>query len=210
MRWLPYGPQALLVYFADSVGEEAFRRGRALVAALERRPPVGLQEYVISFTSLLLEFHPDVVINGEVIVAELAEAADAAPVPASAPRVIRVRYDGPDLGRVADHAGLNEQEVIAIHSGSVYRVYSLGFAPGFPYLGDLDRRLWVPRLPTPRAQVPSGSVAIGGEHTGIYPVASPGGWNLIGRTRSRLFVPEAPDVAKFLLRPGDLVRFVPE
>ena len=118
-------------------------------------------------------------------------------------------YDGPDLGRVAEHAGLSEREVIEVHCQPVYRVYSLGFAPGFPYLGDLDPRLRVPRLTTPRVRVPVGAVAIGGEHTGIYPVASPGGWNLIGQTEARLFQPTAAHEQVFLLRAGDLVRFEP-
>lgn len=198
------------MYFADEVGEEAFRRGRAVTAALERRPPPGLREYVVSFTSVLLEFLPGHAADGESVVEALATATGADAGAPPAPKTIRVRYDGPDLGRVAEHAGVSERDVIALHAATPYRVYSLGFAPGFPYLGDLDPRLRVPRLPTPRLQVPAGSVAIGGEHTGIYPVASPGGWNLLGRTETRLFVPEAPDEAKFFLRAGDLVRFEPE
>jgi len=199
-----------MVYFADAVGDDAFRCGRAVSTALERRPPLGMREFVVSFTSVLLEFYDGYVPDGDAVAAALADAAGVGNAAPPAPRVIRVRYDGPDLGRVAEHAGLSEDAVVALHAEPVYRVYSLGFAPGFPYLGDLDPRLWVPRLPTPRAHVPSGSVAIGGEHTGIYPVASPGGWNLIGRTRTRLFVPDAPDEAKFHLRAGDRVRFEPE
>jgi KipI family sensor histidine kinase inhibitor len=199
-----------MVYFADEVGEEGFRRGRAVTAALERRPPPGLREYVVSFTSVLLEFLPGHDPDGDSVVAALREAASSTAGAPPSPKVIRVRYEGPDLGRVAEHAGLSEREVIEVHAGGLYRVYSLGFAPGFPYLGDLDPRLRVPRLATPRLQVPAGSVAIGGEHTGIYPVASPGGWNLIGRTETRLFAPDAPDEAKFFLKAGDLVRFEPE
>lgn len=200
----------MLVYFADEVGEDAFRRGRAVMSALERHPPPGLREYVLSFTSVLLEFDAGQPPAPESVVAALAQAAEIHAAAPPAPRVIRVCYDGPDLGRVAEHARLSIPDVIELHAAPTYRVYSLGFAPGFPYLGDLDPRLRVPRLPTPRLQVPAGAVAIGGEHTGIYPVASPGGWNLLGHTRTRLFVPEAPDETKFFLRAGDLVRFLPE
>jgi len=199
----------MLVYFADAIGEDAFRRGRAVTAALEHRPPPGLREYVTSFTSVLLEFHDGHAPDGAALAAALAEAVGAPATDVPQPKVIAVVYDGPDLGRVAEQAGLGRRDVVELHCLPVYRVYSLGFAPGFPYLGDLDPRLQVPRLATPRLQVPAGSVAIGGAQTGIYPVASPGGWNLIGRTEARLFVPNAPDEAKFLLRAGDLVKFEP-
>jgi len=99
-----------------------------------------------------------------------------------------------------------------LHCEPVYKVYCLGFAPGFPYLGDLNPRLHTPRLATPRTRVPAGSVAIGGEHTGIYSVESPGGWNIIGRTTVALFDPsrrdEHDEAAAFLLRAGDRVKFV--
>jgi KipI family sensor histidine kinase inhibitor len=115
--------------------------------------------------------------------------------------------DGPDLGNVAEHADLSAQEVIDIHSGVDYRVYMIGFAPGFPYLGGLDQRIATPRLKTPRINVPAGSVGIAESQTGVYPNASPGGWQLIGRTASALF-----DVTKSspsLITPGSKVRFVP-
>jgi KipI family sensor histidine kinase inhibitor len=121
-----------------------------------------------------------------------------------------VRYGGehgPDLQRVADHAGLSTTDVIARHAVAEYTVAMLGFAPGFPYLLGLDAALATPRLATPRTRVPAGSVAIGGAQTGLYPQASPGGWNLIGRTDRVLFDPQRDPPA--LLAPGDRVRFVP-
>jgi KipI family sensor histidine kinase inhibitor len=123
---------------------------------------------------------------------------------------IPVRYggaDGPDLGEVAAHAGLTESQVVVLHASVEYDVYMVGFSPGFPYLAGLPERLAMPRRATPRVRVPAGSVAIGGLQTGVYPLASPGGWRLIGRTPLPLFDPRRePPV---LLSLGDRVRFVP-
>ena len=114
---------------------------------------------------------------------------------------------GPDLEYVAEHAGIGTGDVIQIHSGTDYLVYMMGFSPGFPYLGGLSDLLTTPRLTTPRAAVPVGSVGIAETQTGVYPVTSPGGWRIIGRTPVRLFDPEASPPA--LLRAGDYLRFVP-
>ena len=114
---------------------------------------------------------------------------------------------GPDLPDVAAHARLGSEDVVRIHSSAEYLVYFLGFSPGFPYLGELPPALYTPRLPTPRTRVPAGSVAIGGTQTGIYPLDSPGGWRIIGRTPLRLFDPLK--TRPTLLCMGDLVRFSP-
>ena len=139
-----------------------------------------------------------------------AEGEQAASVPeASARRCheIPVRYDGADLQEVARQARLSVADAIALHASATYCVAFVGFQPGFAYLDGLPERLWTPRRSTPRPAVPSGAVGIGGEWTGIYPAATPGGWNLIGRTEVRLFDPHAATPA--LLAPGDLVRLVP-
>lgn len=115
---------------------------------------------------------------------------------------------GPDLGNVAAHTGLSVDEVIARHSGGEYVVYFIGFMPGFAYMGGLAPELATPRHTTPRVSIPAGSVGIGGEQTGIYPMASPGGWQLLGRTSLQLFDPR--QAAPTLLRPGDRVRFTVE
>lgn len=115
---------------------------------------------------------------------------------------------GPDLTVVAEHAALTPRQVVELHSSSDYVVFFIGFQPGFPYLGGLDPRLHIPRRAEPRVAVPAGSVGIGGSQTGVYPLASPGGWQLIGQTRTALFDPlQQPPT---LLRPGDRVRFVPQ
>ncbi|WP_337016007.1 5-oxoprolinase subunit PxpB [Leclercia sp. AS011] len=115
---------------------------------------------------------------------------------------------GPDLGEVARHAGLTEKQVVELHSSIDYVVWFLGFQPGFPYLGGLPEQLATPRRDEPRLQVPAGSVGIGGAQTGIYPLATPGGWQLIGHTPLPLFDPHRDEPV--LLRPGDTVRFIPQ
>jgi KipI family sensor histidine kinase inhibitor len=116
--------------------------------------------------------------------------------------------DGPDLSVVAQHCGMSERDVVALHASIDYVVWFLGFQPGFPYLGGLPDTLATPRRAEPRLSVPVGSVGIGGSQTGIYPLATPGGWQLIGRTPLRLFDPAGD--TPVLLAPGDTVRFVPQ
>lgn len=115
---------------------------------------------------------------------------------------------GPDLGEVARHAGLTEKQVVELHASVDYVVWFLGFQPGFPYLGGLPEQLATPRRDEPRLLVPAGSVGIGGAQTGIYPLATPGGWQLIGHTSLPLFDPHRDEPV--LLRPGDTVRFIPQ
>ena len=134
-----------------------------------------------------------------------------AELPASRLVEIPVIYGGeygPDLVVVAEHAALTPGQVVELHSSSDYVVFFVGFQPGFPYLGGLDPRLHIPRRAEPRVAVPAGSVGIGGSQTGVYPLASPGGWQLIGQTRTALFDPRQQPPT--LLRPGDRVRFVPQ
>ncbi len=204
--------------FADRVGEKAFTRVRAIFHELEIHPPPGLLEVVPGFTTVLLEFAPRQHPTPAEMAPELARRLSSASAPKLAtPATIEipVKYDGPDLGRVAAHHNLSISDVCQIHSGRVYTVFLLGFAPGFPYLGELDSRLHTPRLPEPRPRVEAGSVAIGGEHTGIYPMPTPGGWNIIGHTTTQVFSVERGKADKdeqkmFLLKPGDRVKFVPE
>lgn len=208
------GPDALLFTFAGRADEAAFRRSRALVQHLAQHPPPGLREVVPAFTTLLLLFDPARRAGLPALRRELArrlgEVTDTA-LPPPARHDIPVVYDGPDLARVAEARRLSPAEVVARHTAPVYRVHLLGFAPGFAYLGGLDPALHTPRLPSPRPRVPAGAVGIGGEHTGVYPLPTPGGWNLIGRTTAVLFDPArgqpGREDAMFLLHPGDEVRF---
>jgi|ERR1043166_937216 KipI family sensor histidine kinase inhibitor len=215
MTFISYGPNAWLLRFADHPGDAAFAQGRALAAELESKPPPALREFTPGFTTVLLEFEP--LENPAAVLDELAKRLAAVVVapapPAPPPREIPVVYDGPDLARVAEKNRLTVEQVISLHSETIYKVYLLGFSPGFPYLGDLNPKLHTPRLQSPRPQIAAGSVGIGGEHTGIYSVPSAGGWNIIGHAALKIFdaarASEGDEAAMFLLRPGDRVKFVP-
>ncbi len=216
MNWVSYGPNSLLFRFAEQVGEKALRRQRGIVTDLERHPPAGLVEVVPAFTTMLLVFDPKIVPEPRHAAEELLkrfEAAAHGKLQAPPIKEIPVRYDGEDLEAVLKGQGMTIEKLCELHCASVYEVYMLGFSPGFPYLGDLDPRLHTPRLSSPRVNVRAGSVAIGGEHTGIYTVDSPGGWNIIGHTPVKVFdpargEPNGPDEAMFWLKPGDRVKFV--
>lgn len=174
---------------------------RALLADL----PSGVTDLIPSYASLYVEFSPALTSER----ALRAQIARAPRVPAAGARhhELPVAYVGPDLAEVAAATGLSVQEVIDLHSGADYRVYTLGFTPGFPYLGPLPQALRLPRLATPRAHVPAHSVAIADAQTGVYPVASPGGWHLLGTALQAVYDPSRAE--PFLLEPGDSVRFVP-
>jgi inhibitor of KinA len=220
MRLHPLGDRAVLIELGDSIEEATHRRVRAVCARLEESPLAGMVEYVPGFASVGVHYDPALVAAGglageagpyERVAAELrrvlAEVREVDPPPARTVE-IPVCYGGepgPDLEDVARHHGLAPEEVVRIHAAGEYRVHLIGFAPGFAYLGGLDPRIATPRRATPRARVPASSVGIGGAQTGVYPIASPGGWQLIGRTPLRLFSPEARPPS--LLRVGDRVRF---
>jgi len=205
----PAGDRAFLLRFGGEMTPEA--NGKVLAAAdrVAASASAWVVDVVPAYASLLVVYDP-LRVSPETVEALLREAAETEGTGRSEGRevTIPVRYggeDGPDLEEVARLTGSSPGEVAAIHAAGRYVVYMLGFKPGFPYLGTLDSRLRLPRRPSPRTRVPAGSVAIAGAQTGVYPVESPGGWRLIGRTPLRLFDPSLPE--PFLLRPGDRVRF---
>lgn len=207
----PLGDSALLVRLGSTIGAAAHRRVQAAHARLRRERIPGVADLVPAFTTLTLHFDPGRIDAGELErrVARALERLDEEPLSPGVLHEVPVRYggeDGPDLSLVAAHAGLSEAEVVRRHVAVEYVVHMIGFAPGFPYLAGLDPRLACPRRESPRARVPAGSVGIGGSQTGIYPSATPGGWQLIGRTSLVLFDPHADPPG--LLAPGDRVRFV--
>ncbi|MFP4429468.1 MAG: 5-oxoprolinase subunit PxpB [Desulfovermiculus sp.] len=207
------GDRGLLVEFGTSIDPDLNRRTRSVAACLKSKSVPGIMEIVPAYASFLIVYQPDLV-----NVPGLREAVRACLDPAGhiledEGKVvdIPVCYSqdfGPDLPFVAQYNNLTPEEVIRIHTSGRYLIYMCGFAPGFPYLGGLDPRLHTPRLDTPRAMVQAGSVGIANNQTGIYPISSPGGWQIIGRTPLRLFTPERTDPVP-LYRPGDQLRFVP-
>ena len=211
-RFLLAGDAALMVELGDEIDLEINRRIHALTRALAENPFPGLGEAVPSYRSLLVHYDPLHLSHAEVesfVSAALRECRDA-DLPESRLVEIPTVYGGehgPDIDFVAEHNGLTVEEVIHLHSQATYTVYMLGFTPGFPYLGGLPQVLATPRLDSPRQRVPAGSVGIAGEQTGVYPLATPGGWRLIGWTPVALFDPTRTPPA--LLHPGDRVCFVP-
>lgn len=205
---------AWLLRFGEAIDIAVNARVHAAAAQLRRRLPQV--ECVPAYASLLLRFDiaPWADESGRFAASRLRDAIAAAwqeaPPDVAVPCeiIIPVCYGGhagADLAEVASYAGMSEAEVIARHTGTSYRVAMIGFAPGFPYLLGLDPALVMPRRSDPRTRVPAGSVAIGGQQTGIYPQALPGGWRLIGRTPLRLF--DLAATPPSLLQPGDHVRF---
>jgi len=209
-RVLPVGDAALSVELGETIDPALNARVRALDRSLQRLPVEGVRETVPTYRSLLVLYEPRDARFADLrdtLLERLEEPAAAED--ASTLHVVPTRYggaDGPDLADVARRAGITEAEAVSYHTGCEYTAYMLGFTPGFAYLGSLPEALETPRRATPRTRVPEGSVALAGRQTSIYPSASPGGWNLIGRTSLKLFDPAADPPA--LVLPGDRVRFV--
>jgi inhibitor of KinA len=215
----PLGDTALVVRAGTQIDEPTRRRVRAMVRALENAGIPDGAEVVPGFTTVTVHYDPTrlrmpddpALTPYDVMHRHLSSVLDGVIDDAAIEGntvEIPVCYGGefgPDLEQVASHAGLTAAEVVERHSKAEYRVHLLGFLPGFPYLGGLDPRLAAPRRDTPRTAVPAGSVGIGGAQTGVYPLESPGGWQLIGRSPVVLFDPlRSPPT---MLAPGDLVRF---
>ena len=204
---------SLLVRLGQEISLEHHRQVVRLLRLLQESAIPGVRDLSPAYSSILIRFNPLELTHAEVEarLRELWPKLESVELPEPKRVEIPVSYGGdfgPDIEDVARHCGLSVEEVIALHSGAEYRVYFLGFSPGFAYLGGLPEALATPRLAKPRREVPAGSVGIAGQQTGVYPLATPGGWRLIGRTSLRLF--EAGREPMSLLEIGDLVRFVPE
>lgn len=213
MRVAPLGDVGFRLEFGTRDDAQALEQARALMAALTAAPLPGMVEAVPVFGAVTVFYDrrrvPDLAAFEAALCTRVGQGA-AAGAGGGRECVIPVCYApafAPDLPRVANQAGLTAAEVVARHSAATYRVAAVGFTPGFPYLAGLPAELHTPRLATPRASVPAGSVGIGGPYTGVYPLVSPGGWNLLGRTPLPLFNRDTDPPA--LLRVGDRVRFRP-
>ena len=206
------GDSAINLEFGNVISEKTNGIIRAAAQTLEADPIDGVIELVPTFCSLMVVYNPCVVGYDELTSQVRGKLRGLVATSGGIHRVVKIPVCyggdfGPDLADVAEHAGMSAEEVIAIHSGHDYLIDMLGFLPGFAYLGGLDERLHTPRLATPRTRIESGAVGIGGAQTGIYPLASPGGWRIIGRTPVRPYDPDRE--TPILYAAGDYLRFVP-
>jgi inhibitor of KinA len=213
---VPAGDAALILELEDRIDPSVNRRAVRVANALERQQIAGVLDVVPTFRSVAVYFDPlktDAVgleaslrtLEEETRRGGADDVADERPI-VHIPVCYGGEY-GPDLAGVAARAGVAESEAIALHAAETYRVFMLGFLPGFAYMGLVNPRIAAPRLDSPRGRVPAGSVGIAGRQTGIYPCDSPGGWRLVGRTPVRMYDPRAE--APFLLKAGDRVVFDP-
>ncbi|TVR03733.1 MAG: 5-oxoprolinase subunit PxpB [Spirochaetaceae bacterium] len=215
LRIHPAGDRCITVTVGRRIHPRIHHRVQRLLAGLDQDPLDGVIELVPSYCAIAVHYDPLCVTPAAV--REWIRRSGRAPARGGrdrhAGRVVEIPtcYGGecgPDLGTVAEHANMTPDELIRLHHAGDYLVYMLGFTPGFPYLGGLNGRIAAPRRAEPRTRIPAGSVGIAGNQTGVYPIASPGGWQLIGRTPVRLFDLENTE-RPFLLEPGDRIRFVP-
>lgn len=212
IRLLPLGDAALTVEFDNKIDPAVNEQVLAFADLVRKQGWPGVRDIVPTYRSVTIHVDPlclDVTTLSDRLL-QLSRMVPSSRAASGTRHRIPVLYGGewgPDLEELATFAKLSVADAIRLHASVEYRVYMLGFIPGFPYLGIVPNSLAMPRLATPRALVPSGSVGIAGNQTGIYPAATPGGWRLIGCTPCTLYRPA--DANPFLLGPGDLVRFEP-
>ncbi len=208
---LTAGDSSVLIQFGNTIDPEINYRISATVQIMREQHIVGVTDIIPAFCSLLINYDPRVISYEKI--KERLEGILKMDIKADARQKkvyeIPVCYGGefgPDIQNIADHAGLSVEEVIQIHTSRDYLIYMLGFLPGFTYLGGLDERIHTPRLANPRIKIAAGSVGIGGSQTGIYPMDSPGGWQLMGMTPVKTYDPERE--TPILVEAGDYIRFV--
>jgi inhibitor of KinA len=208
----PLGDSAVTVKLGDGISEALSELVVRRADAISKERIAGVSDVVPSYGSLTVHYDPRTIsyadVRKRILSVRINEESGAASEREIVRHFIPVRYDGEDLADVARLTRLDADEVVRIHSSAEYRVFVIGFVPGFAYLGPLDSRLVLPRRESPRKRVPAGSVAIAENQTGVYPSETPGGWHLIGRTDLRLF--EASRAQPSMLAVGDRVRFLPE
>ena len=200
----PLGDAALLAELGTRLDTALNTRAIALAAALKKRREV--RQAIAGYASVTVHFDPDQITH-DALAAAIKRLALKRPPMAEPGRLHRIPvvYDGPDMEAVSSVLALSPAKIVELHTKPIYRVFLVGFVPGWGYLGPLPEELELPRRQVPRTKVPAGSVAIAGRQTGIYPLASPGGWHLIGRTSVKLFLPDSDPPCLF--RAGDRVKF---
>lgn len=209
IRFYPAGDCALVAEFGQIIDETVNDQVHGMARWLQAQRIPGVQEVLPTFRSLMVYYDPIRISYGKLVkrLERCPEMADAAA--RSEKKILEVPccYDGPDLDSMEKLTGLSRETIIQIHSGVDYKIYMMGFLPGFVYLGGLDPRICAPRLETPRTRIEPGSVGIGGSQTGVYPVASPGGWRILGCTPLKFYDPTRPE--PILCKAGEYIRFVP-
>ncbi|HEY7475454.1 MAG TPA: 5-oxoprolinase subunit PxpB [Vicinamibacterales bacterium] len=208
----PAGDAAIVVDFEPRLDPLVNARAVGLALSIRETAPAGVRDVVVGYHSVTTYYDPLAVEADDLLTWLGLEARRSRPAGSTGERTVTVPVlyggeAGPDLGGVAEFAGCDEREVIRLHSSRTYRVYMLGFMPGFAYMAEVDPRIAAPRRQAPRVVVPAGSIGIAGPQTGVYPVSTPGGWNLIGRTPLVTFDPLREEPCVF--RAGDAVRFAP-
>ncbi len=211
MDYSRYGEKGIRILFGGHIDLETHRKVRRYYLYLKSLGLKEIIDIIPSFTSCLIHFDNRCATFHELLrlLKEKEKAVEDAPIPEPAFHEIPVNYGGeygPDMEFVSAYSGLAEGEIVEIHTAAIYTVFAVGFMPGFPYMGVLDKRLYAPRLESPRLKVPEGSIGLAQLQTGIYPFESPGGWRIIGKTDLRLFDPESEPYS--LLKMGDQVRFI--
>lgn len=211
MRIFPLGDSALTIEFGNEISLDLNANAIALARRLLEQPFAGIIEVVPAYASVTAFFDPATTNYSKVessirSALEGVESVEAGTTPLIEIPMHITPEASPDLNRIARFGNVSEDEVLELFLSQTYRVYMLGFLPGFAYMGEVDDLIAAPRLETPRTKVAAGSIGIAGKQTGIYPLESPGGWNIIGRTDLRMFDPTAKRPC--LLKPGDEVRFV--
>lgn len=206
------GDSAINLEFASSISAETSTKIRLAAEGLRADPIKGVIELVPTFCSLMVVYDPCVITFDELAAKVRGKLRNLTAESTAVKRIVEIPVCyggefGPDIATVAEHANMSEDEVVRVHSGHDYLIDMLGFLPGFAYLGGLDERLHTPRLATPRTRLEAGSVGIGGAQTGVYPLPSPGGWQIIGRTPVRPYDPDRTPPILYLA--GDYLRFVP-
>jgi inhibitor of KinA len=205
------GDRGVIVEYGDAISPEINIKVRTMAMAIEEEKPVGIVEVIPTYRSLLIVYDPLAtdLKSLEDALQFMESRLDRLEIPPPRTVEIPVLYGGdlgPDIEFVAQAHNLTVEDVIRLHTGVLYQIYMIGFTPGFPFLGGLPEELHTPRLETPRPLVPAGSVGIANNQTGVYPIDSPGGWRLIGRTPLSLFNPSKEN--PFLYRAGDMLKFV--
>ena len=209
IRYYPLGDSALVVHFADEISENTHALIRKVIFRLDASEHSHIIEYVPAFTTITIYYDPltttyDMLVH---LVHRILKNLPEDEEKTATIKEIPVWYNGADMDYILSYTGLSRKDIIRIHSEQTYLVHMIGFAPGFPYLGGMDKRLATPRKEIPRTKVEAGAVGIAGAQTGIYPMETPGGWQIVGQTPLLLF--DVRRDSPSLLESGDRVRFVP-